>query len=74
MSILFLWGDYLKAHLGKGTSRESMGGVQFLYMGGGLQRTDGNKVTSRFYHTIQNIEGIHKLASLSTTLTLNMQL
>jgi hypothetical protein len=36
--------------------------------------TDGNKVTSRFYHTIRNIEGIHKLASLSTTLTLNMQL
>jgi hypothetical protein len=26
MSILFLWGDCLKAHLGKGTSRESMGG------------------------------------------------
>jgi hypothetical protein len=26
------------------------------------------------YHTIRNIEGIHKLASISTTLTLNMQL
>jgi hypothetical protein len=75
MSIMFLWGDCLKAHLGKGTSRESMGGVlQFIKTGGGLQRTDENKVTSRFYHTIRNIEGIHKLASLSTTLTLNMQL
>jgi hypothetical protein len=31
-------------------------------------------VTTTIYHTIQNIEGIHKLASLSTTLTLNMQL
>jgi hypothetical protein len=52
-----------------------MGGVlQFIKTGGGLQRTDENKVTSRFYHTIRNIEGIHKLASLSTTLTLNMQL
>jgi hypothetical protein len=30
--------------------------------------------TTTIYHTIQNIEGIHKLASLSTTLTLNMQL
>jgi hypothetical protein len=31
-------------------------------------------VTTTIYHTIRNIEGIHKLASLSTTLTLNMQL
>jgi hypothetical protein len=31
-------------------------------------------VTTTIYHTIQNIEGILKLASLSTTLTLNMQL
>jgi hypothetical protein len=31
-------------------------------------------VTTTIYHTIQNIEDIHKLASLSTTLTLNMQL
>jgi hypothetical protein len=31
-------------------------------------------VTTTMYHTIWNIEGIHKLASLSTTLTLNMQL
>jgi hypothetical protein len=31
-------------------------------------------VTTTIYHMIRNIEGIHKLASLSTTLTLNMQL
>jgi hypothetical protein len=31
-------------------------------------------VTTMIYHTIRNIEGIHKLAILSTTLTLNMQL
>jgi hypothetical protein len=31
-------------------------------------------VTTTIYHMIQNIEGIHKLASLSNTLTLNMQL
>jgi hypothetical protein len=31
-------------------------------------------VTTTIYHTIRNIEGIHKLASRSTTLTLNMQL
>jgi uncharacterized alkaline shock family protein YloU len=31
-------------------------------------------VTTIIYHTIRNIEGIHKLASLSTTLTLNKQL
>jgi hypothetical protein len=31
-------------------------------------------VTTTIYHTNWNIEGIHKLASLSTTLTLNMQL
>jgi hypothetical protein len=31
-------------------------------------------VTTTIYHTIRNIEGILKLASLSTTLTLNMQL
>jgi hypothetical protein len=30
--------------------------------------------TTTIYHAIWNIEGIHKLASLSTTLTLNMQL
>jgi hypothetical protein len=30
-------------------------------------------VTITIYHSIQNIEGIHKLASLSTTLTLNTQ-
>jgi hypothetical protein len=29
-------------------------------------------VTTTIYHTIQNIEGIHKLATLSTMLTLNM--
>jgi hypothetical protein len=34
---IVLMGDCLKAHLGKGTSRESMGGVlRFLYTGGGL--------------------------------------
>jgi hypothetical protein len=31
-------------------------------------------VITTIYHTIRNIEGIHKLASLRTTLTLNMQL
>jgi hypothetical protein len=31
-------------------------------------------VTTTIYHTIRNIEGTHKLASLSTMLTLNMQL
>jgi hypothetical protein len=31
-------------------------------------------ITTTIYHTIRNIEGIHNLASLSTTLTLNMQL
>jgi hypothetical protein len=41
---------------------------------GGKSSSDGNKVTSRFYHMIRNIEGIHKLASLGTTLTINMQL
>jgi hypothetical protein len=30
--------------------------------------------TTTIYHTIWNLEGIHKLASLSTTLTVNMQL
>jgi hypothetical protein len=31
-------------------------------------------VTTTIYHTIQNIENIHKLDSLSTMFTLNMQL
>jgi hypothetical protein len=31
-------------------------------------------VTTTIYHMIWNTEGIHKLASLSTTITLNMQL
>jgi hypothetical protein len=31
-------------------------------------------ITTTIYHTIRNIEDIHKLASLSTMLTLNMQL
>jgi hypothetical protein len=31
-------------------------------------------ITTTIYQTIRNIEGIHKLASLRTTLTLNMQL
>jgi hypothetical protein len=31
-------------------------------------------VTTTIYQMIRNIEGIHKLASLRTTLTLNMQL
>jgi hypothetical protein len=31
-------------------------------------------VTTTIYHTIRNIEDIRKLASLSTTLTLNRQL
>jgi hypothetical protein len=31
-------------------------------------------VTTMIYHMIRNVEGIHKLASLRSTLTLNMQL
>jgi hypothetical protein len=31
-------------------------------------------VTTTIYHTIWNIEGFHKLASLSTAVTLNMKL
>jgi hypothetical protein len=74
MSILFLWGDCLKAHLGKGTFRESMGESYDFYR----QEVDyeglNGAVTTTIYHTIRNVEGIHKLASLSTTLTLNMKL
>jgi hypothetical protein len=74
MSILFLWDDCLKAHLGKGTSRESMGESYVFYRREVDYKGLNGAVTTTIYHTIRNIEGIHKLASLSTTLTLNMQL
>jgi hypothetical protein len=74
MSILFLWGDCLKEHLVKGTSRESMGESYGFYRREGDCKGLNDAVTTTMYHTIWNIEGIHKLASLSTTLTLNMQL
>jgi hypothetical protein len=74
MSILFLWGDCLKAHLVKGTSRESMGESYGFYRREVDWKGLNGAVTTTIYHTIQNIEGIHKLPSLSTTLTLNMQL
>jgi hypothetical protein len=74
MSILLLWGYCLKAHLVKGTSRESMGESYGFYKREVDYEGLNGVVTTTMYHTIQNIEGIHKLASLSTTLTLNTQL
>jgi hypothetical protein len=74
MSILFLWGDCLKAHLVKGTSRESMGESYDFYRREVDYEGLNGAVTTTIYHRIRNIEGIHKLASLSITLTLNMQL
>jgi hypothetical protein len=74
MSILFLWGDCLKAHLVKETSRESMGESYGFYRWEVDYEGLNGVVTTTIYHTIRNIEGIHKLASLTTTLTLNMQL
>jgi hypothetical protein len=70
MSHMFLWGDCLKAHLVMGTFRESMGESYDFYRRE-LHYEGLNGVVTT---TIRNIEGIHKLASLSTTLTLNMQL
>jgi hypothetical protein len=74
MSLFFLWGDCLKAHLGKGTSQESMGESCGFYRREVDYEELNGAITTTIYHTIRNIEGIHKLASLSTTLTLNMQL
>jgi hypothetical protein len=74
MSILFLWGDCLKAHLVKGTSRESRGESYGFYRREVDYKGLNAAVTTTIYHTIWNIEGIHKLASLSATLTLNTQL
>jgi hypothetical protein len=74
MSILFLWGDCLKAHLVMGPSRESMGESYGFYRREVDYEGIHGAVTTTIYHMIRNIEGIHKLASLSTTLTLNMQL
>jgi hypothetical protein len=74
MSVLFLWGDCLKAHLVKGTSRESMRESYSFYRREVDCEGLNGAVTTTIYHTIRNIEGIHKLASLTTTLTLNMQL
>jgi hypothetical protein len=74
MSILFLWGDYLKAHFVKGTSRESIGESYDFYRREVDYEGLNGAVTTTIYHAIRNIEGIHKLASLSTMLILNMQL
>jgi hypothetical protein len=74
MFILLLWGDCLKAHLVKGTSRESMGESYSFYRWEVDYEGFNGVVTTMIYHTIRNIEGIHKLASLRTTLKLNMQL
>jgi hypothetical protein len=74
MSILFLWGDFLKAHLVKGTSRESMGQSYGFYRQEVDYKGLNSVVTTTIFHTIRNIEDIHKLASLSTMFTLNMQL
>jgi hypothetical protein len=74
MSIMFLWGDCPKAHLVMGTSRESRGESYGFYRREVYYEGLNGVVTTMIYHTIRNIEGIHKLASLSTTLTLNMQL
>jgi hypothetical protein len=74
MSILFLSGGCLKALLEKGTSRESIGESYGFYRREVDYEGLNGAVTTTIYHTIRNIEGIHKLASLSTTLTLNMQL
>jgi hypothetical protein len=57
-----------------GTSRESMGESYCFYRREVDCEGLNGAVTTTIYHMIQNIEGIHKLASLSTTLTLNMQL
>jgi hypothetical protein len=74
MSILFLWGDCQKAHLGKGTSENLWGESYGFYRREVDYKGLNGVVTTTIYHTIRNIEGIHKRASLSTTLTLNMQL
>jgi hypothetical protein len=74
MFIFFLWGDCLKAHLVKGTSRESMGESYGFYRREVDYEGLNGVVTTTIYHTIRNIEDIRKLASLSTTLTLNRQL
>jgi hypothetical protein len=63
MSILFLWGDSLKANLVKGTSRESMGESYDFYRQEVDYKGLNGAVTTMIYHTIRNIEGIHKLAS-----------
>jgi hypothetical protein len=62
------------SHSVKGTSRESMGEPYGFYRREVDYEGLNGVVTTMIYHTIWNIEGIHKLASLSTTLTLNMQL
>jgi hypothetical protein len=72
--MLFLWGDCLKAHLGKGTSRESRGESYGFYRWEVHYEGLNGAFTTTIYHTIRYIEGIYKLASISTMLTLNMQL
>jgi hypothetical protein len=57
----------------KGTSRESMGESYSFYRREVDYKGLNGVVTTTIYHTIRNIEGVLKLASLSTTLTLNMQ-
>jgi hypothetical protein len=73
MSILFLWGDCLKAHLVREPPENLWGSYGFYRREVDCEGLNG-AVTTTIYHMIWNIEGIHKLASLSTTLTLNMQL
>jgi hypothetical protein len=72
---MFLCGDCLKTHLEKGASRHSIGAESYGFY---RRKVDckglNGAVTTMIYHTIRNIEGIHKLASLSTTLTINMKL
>jgi hypothetical protein len=74
MSILFLWGDCLKAHLGREPPENLWGESYDFYRWEVDYEGLNGAVTTMIYHTIQNIEGIHKLASLSTMLTLNMQI
>jgi hypothetical protein len=59
MSLLFLWGDCLKALLGKGTSPESRGESYGFYRREVDYEGLNGAVTTTIYHTIRNIEGIH---------------
>jgi hypothetical protein len=52
MSILFLWGDCLKAHLVKGASREYMGESYGFYRREVDYEGLNGAVTTMIYHTI----------------------